>query len=131
MDKLIKCIVPCHFGTEAVVKEEIYQLGYEPTLVQDGRITFETDLEGIAYANVHLRCGQRVLWEVGHGKVRSFEELFQFVEAIPWEDYIPEDGRFWVTKVSSIKSKLNSAPDIQAITKKAMVSRLQKKVSKK
>lgn len=127
MDKLIKCIVPCHFGTEAVVKEEIYQLGYEPTLVQDGRITFETDLEGIAYANVHLRCGQRVLWEVGHGKVRSFEELFQFVEAIPWEDYIPEDGRFWVTKVSSIKSKLNSAPDIQAITKKAMVSRLQKK----
>ena len=122
--KKIKCIVPCHFGTEAVVKDELYEMGYDVLSVQDGRIAFETDLEGIAYGNVHLRCGQRILWEVGTGHVETFEDLYQCVREIPWEDYIPEDGRFWVVKVSSIKSQLTSGPDIQSITKRGIVDRL-------
>lgn len=122
--KKYELVVPCHFGMEAVTKREIYDLGYEITRVEDGRITFEGDAEAICRANVFLRTAERVLLLVGRFKATTFEELFQGIKALPWEDYIPQDGRFWVKKASSIKSKLFSPSDIQSIAKKAMVERL-------
>ena len=122
--KTYELVVPCHFGMEAVTKREIYDLGYEITKVEDGRITFEGDAEAICRANVFLRTAERVLLLVGRFKATTFEELFQGIKALPWEEYIPKDGRFWVKKASSIKSKLFSPSDIQSIAKKAMVERL-------
>lgn len=122
--KTYELVVPCHFGMEAVTKREIYDLGYEITRVEDGRITFEGDAEAICRANVFLRTAERVLLLVGRFKATTFEELFQGIKALPWEDYIPQDGKFWVKKASSIKSKLFSPSDIQSIAKKAMVERL-------
>ncbi|MBQ2705223.1 MAG: class I SAM-dependent RNA methyltransferase [Agathobacter sp.] len=122
--KTYELVVPCHFGMEAVTKREIYDLGYEITRVEDGRITFEGDAEAICRANVFLRSAERVLLLVGRFKATTFEELFQGIKALPWEEYIPQDGKFWVKKASSIKSKLFSPSDIQSITKKAMVERL-------
>ncbi len=122
--KTYELVVPCHFGMEAVTKREIYDLGYEITRVEDGRITFEGDAEAICRANVFLRTAERVLLLVGRFKATTFEELFQGVKALPWEEYIPQDGKFWVKKASSIKSKLFSPSDIQSIAKKAMVERL-------
>ena len=122
--KTYELVVPCHFGMEAVTKREIYDLGYEITRVEDGRITFEGDAEAICRANVFLRSAERVLLLVGRFKATTFEELFQGIKALPWEEYIPKDGKFWVKKASSIKSKLFSPSDIQSITKKAMVERL-------
>lgn len=117
-------IVPCHFGLEAVMKREIYDLGYEVTRVEDGRVTFEGDEEAICRANIFLRGAERVLLVVGRFTATTFDELFEGIRALPWEDYIPKDGRFWVTKASSIKSKLFSPSDIQSIVKKAMVERM-------
>ncbi len=122
--KTYELVVPCHFGMEAVTKREIYDLGYEITRVEDGRITFEGDEEAICRANVFLRTAERVLLLVGRFKAATFEELFQGIKALPWEEYIPKDGKFWVKKASSIKSKLFSPSDIQSIAKKAMVERL-------
>ena len=122
--KTYELVVPCHFGMEAVTKREIYDSGYEITRVEDGRITFEGDAEAICRANVFLRTAERVLLLVGRFKATTFEELFQGVKALPWEAYIPKDGKFWVKKASSIKSKLFSPSDIQSIAKKAMVERL-------
>ena len=122
--KTYELVVPCHFGMEAVTKREIYDLGYEITRVEDGRITFEGDAEAICRANVFLRTAERVLLLVGRFKATTFEELFQGIKALPWEEYIPKDGKFWVKKASSIKSKLFSPSDIQSIAKKAMVERL-------
>ena len=122
--KTYELVVPCHFGMEAVTKREIYDLGYEITRVEDGRITFEGDAEAICRANVFLRTAERVLLLVGRFKATTFEELFQGIKALPWEEYIPRDGKFWVKKASSIKSKLFSPSDIQSIAKKAMVERL-------
>lgn len=122
--KTYELVVPCHFGMEAVTKREIYDLGYEITRVEDGRITFEGDAEAICRANVFLRSAERVLLLVGRFKATTFEELFQGVKALPWEEYIPQDGKFWVKKASSIKSKLFSPSDIQSIAKKAIVERL-------
>ncbi len=122
--KTYELVVPCHFGMEAVTKREIYDLGYEITRVEDGRITFEGDAEAICRANVFLRSAERVLLLVGRFKATTFEELFQGIKALPWEDYIPKDGKFWVKKASSIKSKLFSPSDIQSIAKKAIVERL-------
>ena len=124
--KTYELVVPCHFGMEAVTKREIYDLGYEITKVEDGRITFEGDAEAICRANVFLRTAERVLLLVGRFKATTFEELFQGIKALPWEEYIPQDGKFWVKKASSIKSKLFSPSDIQSIAKKAMVERLKK-----
>ncbi|MEG0215972.1 MAG: THUMP domain-containing protein, partial [Hungatella sp.] len=98
--------------------------GYEISLVEDGRVTFVGDEEAICRANIFLRTTERVLLKVGEFKAESFEELFQKTKAIPWEDYVPVDGKFWVTKASSIKSKLFSPSDIQSIMKKAMVERM-------
>lgn len=122
--KTFQLIVPCHFGLEAVTKREIYDLGYEITRVEDGRITFEGDVEAICRANVFLRTAERVLLQVGRFHAETFDELFEGIKALPWEEYIPQDGKFWVTKASSIKSKLFSPSDIQSIAKKAMVERM-------
>lgn len=122
--KTYELIAPCHFGLEAVLKKEILDLGYEISLVEDGRITFIGDDEAICRANIFLRTAERVLLKVGEFPAESFEDLFQGTKSIPWEEYIPEDGKFWVSKASSIKSKLFSPSDIQSIMKKAMVERL-------
>lgn len=124
--KTYELIAPCHFGLEAVLKKEILNLGYEISLVEDGRVTFIGDDEAVCRANIFLRTAERVLLKVGCFKAETFEDLFQGTRAIPWEEYIPEDGKFWVAKASSIKSKLFSPSDIQSIMKKAMVERLKK-----
>lgn len=120
-------LVPCHFGLEAVLKREIYDLGYEITKVEDGRVTFEGDEEAICRANIFLRTAERVMIQIGRFKATTFEELFQGIKNLPWEEYIPEDGKFWVKKASSINSKLFSPSDIQSIAKKAMVERMKQK----
>ena len=123
-------LVPCHFGLEAVLKREIYDLGYEITKVEDGRVTFEGDEEAICRANIFLRTAERVMIQVGRFKATTFEELFQGIKNLPWEEYIPEDGKFWVKKASSINTKLFSPSDIQSIAKKAMVERMKQKYHK-
>ena len=117
-------IAPCHFGLEAVLKREITDLGYDVIKVEDGRLTFIGDAQAISRANVFLRSAERILLKTGCFKAETYEELFQGTKNIPWENYIPVDGKFWVTKASSIKSKLFSPSDIQSIMKKAMVERL-------
>jgi len=128
--KTYELIAPCHFGLEAVLKKEIYELGYEITKVEDGRVTFEGDAEAICRANIFLRTAERILLKTGQFHAETFEELFQGIKKIPWEEYIPEDGKFWVTKASSIKSKLFSPSDIQSIVKKAMVERMKQRYRK-
>ena len=125
--KKIELIAPCHFGLEAVLKKEIYDLGYEIIKVEDGRVTFEGDAEAICRANVYLRTAERVLLKAGEFTAETFDELFEGIRAIPWEQYIPRDGKFWVAKASSIKSRLFSPSDIQSIVKKAMVERLKRR----
>lgn len=124
--KTYELVAPCHFGLETVTKREIYDLGYEVTRVEDGRITFEGDAEAICRANVFLRTTERVLLLVGRFHAETFDEFFEGIKALPWEEYIPMDGKFWVTKASSIKSKLFSPSDLQSLAKKAMVERLKK-----
>lgn len=120
----IQLVTPCHFGMEAVLKREIYDLGYDITKVEDGRVTFEGDLETICRSNIFLRTAERVMVQIGRFRATTFDELYENMKALPWEDWIPQDGKFWVKKASSVKSKLFSASDIQSICKKAMVDRL-------
>ena len=117
-------IAPCHFGMEAVLKREIQDLGYEITNVDNGKVTFEGDAEAIARANIFLRTTERILLKVAEFRAVIFDELFEEIKAIPWENYIPKDGKFWVTKANSVSSKLFSPSDIQKIVKKAMVERM-------
>ncbi|MGN0424984.1 MAG: class I SAM-dependent RNA methyltransferase [Acetatifactor sp.] len=117
-------IAPCHFGMESVLKREIDDLGYDITEVSDGRVTFFGDEEALCRANVFLRSAERILIKIGSFHAQTYEELFQGTKDLPWEDYIPADGKFWVAKAASIKSKLFSPSDIQSIMKKAMVERL-------
>lgn len=126
----MELIAPCHFGLEAVLKREVQDLGYEIANVEDGRVTFYGDAEAICRANIFLRTAERILLKVGEFKALTFDELFEKTKAIPWENYIPENGKFWVTKASSIKSKLFSPSDIQSIMKKAMVERMKKQYHK-
>jgi putative N6-adenine-specific DNA methylase len=119
-----KLMAPCHFGLESVLKKEIQDLGYEVLLVEDGRVTFEGDEEAICRANIFLRTAERVLIQTDRFMAKTYDELFEGIKKIEWEKYIPVDGKFWVTKASSIKSQLFSPSDIQRIAKKAMVERL-------
>ncbi|POP30772.1 class I SAM-dependent RNA methyltransferase [Lactonifactor longoviformis] len=123
----LELIAPCHFGLEAVLKREIIDLGYDISQVEDGKVTFWGDAEAIAYANVFLRTAERVMIKVGKIKATTFEELFDKTKELPWENFIPKDGKFWVAKANSIKSKLYSPSDIQSIMKKAIVERLKGK----
>ena len=118
-------IAPCHFGLEAVLKKEVVDLGYEVTEVENGRVTFIGDAEAICRANIFLRTAERVLLKVGSFKAVTFDELFEATRAIPWEKYLPKDGKCWVKKASSISSKLFSPSDIQRIMKKAIARHMQ------
>ena len=117
-------IVPCHFGLESVCKKEIHDLGYEVSLVSDGKVHFIGDAESIVRANIFLRTGERVLIKLGSFHAESYEDLYQGTKALPLEEVLPVDASFWVTKASSVKSKLFSPRDIQSVMKKAMVDRL-------
>lgn len=122
--KRMELIAPCHFGLESVLKREILDLGYEISSVEDGRVSFWGDAQAICEANIFLRTAERILLKVGSFKAETFDELFEKTKALPWENYIPKNGKFWVTKAASVKSKLFSPSDIQSIMKKAMVERL-------
>ncbi len=119
-------IAPCHFGMEAVLKREILDLGYEIVAVDNGKVTFRADAEGICRANIFLRTTERILLKVAEFKAFTFDELFENIKALPWDRYIPKDGKFWVAKASSVNSQLFSPSDIQRIVKKAMVESLKK-----
>ncbi len=125
--KKYKYMAPCHFGMESVLKNEIKDLGYEITEVMDGRVIFSGGADAVARSNVFLRTAERVLLIAGDFTAKTFDELFEGIKKIDWPDYIPEDGRFWVTKAASVKSKLFSPSDIQSIVKKAMVEKMKEK----
>lgn len=122
--KKYELIAPCHFGLESILKREITDLGYDVVKVEDGRITFIGDEEAICRSNIFLRTAERILIKAGSFKAETYEELFQGTKSIPWEELIPADGKFWITKAASIKSRLFSPSDIQSVMKKAMVERL-------
>ncbi len=120
----ITLIAPCHFGLEAVLKREIQDLGYKITEVDDGRVTFTGDDHAVARSNIFLRTAERILLKVGEFRATTFDQLFEGTKALPWEDLLPNHAKFWVAKVSSVKSRLFSPSDIQAVMKKAMVERM-------
>jgi len=125
--KSYEWIAPCHFGTEAVCKREITDLGYEISQVEDGKVTFKGGLDAMCRANINMRTTERILFKVASFNAYTFDELFEKTKKIPWEELIPRNGRFWVAKANSIKSKLFSPSDIQSIMKKAMVERLKER----
>ena len=125
--KKMELIAPCHFGLEAVLKRENLDRGYEISEVEDGRVTFYGDADAICRANIFLRTAERILLKVGSFRAVTFEELFDKTKELPWEDYIPQNGKFWVAKAASVKSKLFSTSDIQSIMKKAMARRMQER----
>ncbi len=119
----LELIATTAFGIESIVNRELHNLGYTETKVENGKITFTTNELGICRSNLWLRSAERVLLKIGEFKATTFEELFQQTKALPWEQWIPIDGEFPV-EGKSIKSKLFSVSDCQAIVKKAIVERL-------
>ncbi|MEI3604768.1 class I SAM-dependent RNA methyltransferase [Pseudogracilibacillus sp. SE30717A] len=125
MTQQVTLIATSAMGLESIVANEVRNLGYNPT-VDNGKITFQAPLSAIPRCNLWLRVADRVKLVVGEFKVKTFDELFEAVKALPWERFIPEDGAFPVTGKSH-KSTLFSVSDCQAITKKAIVDRLKLK----
>lgn len=124
MGKSFELIAPCHFGLESVLKKEILDLGYEIVAVEDGRVTFKGDESVIPRANIFIRTAERILLKMGSFKATTFDELFEGTKALPWEEYLPRDAKFWVTKATTNKSALFSGSSIQSIVKKAIVDRM-------
>ncbi len=124
MENKIELIAPCHFGLESVLKREILDLGYEIVSVEDGRVTFVGDVEAICRANIFIRTAERILLKMGSFPAKDFDELFEGTKAIPWEEVLPRDAKFWVTKATTNKSALFSGSAIQSIVKKAIVERM-------
>ncbi len=119
----IELIATATFGLEAVVKREIENLGYRVLRSEDAKITYLSDERGIVRSNLRLRCADRVLLKMGEFDVPTSEDLFQQTKALPWEEWIPPDGRFTVN-CTTVKSALRSEPACQKTVKKAIVERL-------
>lgn len=126
MKKEIELIATAGFGLEAIVAREVTRLGYNDITVENGRVTIRADLDAIPRLNLWLRCADRILVKMGEFPARSFEELFQNTRALPWPDWIPQDGNFPV-EGKSIKSQLFSVSDCQAIVKKAVVEKMKER----
>ncbi len=124
-DRMRFC-VPCLFGVEGLVAQELREMELEEVQAENGRVLFSGGWEAMVRANLNSRFGERVLLLLGEFPARSFEELFQGVKALPWEDLLKREDQFPVTG-SSLSSQLHSVPDCQAIVKKAIVERLKAK----
>jgi putative N6-adenine-specific DNA methylase len=124
--KIYELIATTTFGLEAIVKRELMDLGFEITETENGKVTFKSDIRGIAKANLWLRCADRVLLKVAQFKAITFDELFEKTKKIDWSEFIPKNGRFPVDG-QSVKSTLFSISDSQAIVKKAIVENLKTK----
>lgn len=125
MKETFKLVATAAAGLEAVVGKEVRALGFD-CQVENGKVYFEGDLEAIAKTNLWLRAADRVKIIVGQFPARTFEELFQGVFALDWENYVPLGAKFPISKAKCVKSKLHNEPSVQAITKKAVVKKLQK-----
>ncbi|KGK89803.1 N-6 DNA methylase [Desulfosporosinus sp. HMP52] len=119
----IELIATAAFGLESIVARELKQLGYDDIIVENGKVILKTDELGICRTNLWLRSADRVLLRIGSFEARTFEELFQQTKSLPWEDWLSIDANFPV-QGKSVKSKLYSVSDCQAIVKKAIVERL-------
>ena len=119
-------ISPCFYGMEKMLATEIKNLGFEIEKTEDGRVTYKTGEDGIAKANMWLRCAERVNLKVAEFEARTFDELYENTKRINWSKYIPYGAQFPVSKASSIKSKLFSTTDVQSIVKKAIVDNLKR-----
>ena len=119
----LELIAAATFGLEAPVKREIEALGYRIIRAEDGKITFSGDERAVVRANLWLRCADRVQIKMGEFAALEFEDLFQQMKGIAWEEWIPPDGRF-VVNGSSVKSKLSSVPACQSVAEKALIERL-------
>ena len=115
--------IPCLFGLEGLVGSELRRLELRDVQVENGRVLCRGTAADLPRLNIHLRCGERVLLQLGSFPARSFEALFQGTAALPWEDFIPADGQFPV-KGHALDSQLHSVPDCQKIIKKAAAKRL-------
>lgn len=125
MAQTITLIATAAMGIEAIVAKEVRELGYEPK-TENGKVTFSAPISAIPRCNLWLRTADRIKIQIGSFKAETFDELFEATKALPWEDFIPEDGQFPVIGKSH-KSKLHSVPDCQAIVKKAVAERLKLK----
>lgn len=130
MMEKITLIASATMGVESIVRDECKALGFENVNAFNGRVEFEGTVRDIVKANIHLRCADRVFLKMGEFKATTFEQLFNNIKRLNWQDIIPEDGEFPVSWVSSVKSKLFSKSDIQSITKKAIVEKLKEKYKK-
>ena len=120
----ITLIASSTMGLESIVRDECVELGFKNVKTFNGRVEFDGTVRDIPKANIHLRCADRVFIKMGEFKAFTFDELFRNIKKIDWQNYIPENGEFPVSWVSSVKSKLFSKSDIQRITKKAIVEKL-------
>src|SRR5690606_35532047 len=118
-------IATAAFGLEAVVDRELERLGYTDRVVEDGKVTFAADEAAIARTNLWLRSADRVLLQMGEFTAVDFGELFDRVESLPWESWLPRDAAIGV-EVRAVRSPIRSPRSAQSIVKKAIVTRLGK-----
>jgi putative N6-adenine-specific DNA methylase len=122
-DNRYTLVCPCLFGTESLIADELKLMGFDAPACTNGRVTFSGTQQDIARANIGLRCAERVLIELGSFRASTFDELFEGIKALPWEDFIGREDSFPVAGWS-LQSQLHSVPDCQKIVKKAVVERL-------
>lgn len=125
MKKTFNLVATAAAGLEAVVGREIRDLGID-CQVENGKVRFQGNVRTIITTNLWLRAADRVKIVVGEFPARTFEELFQGVYKLDWENYLPLGAKFPISKAKCVKSKLHNEPSVQAISKKAVVKKLQK-----
>ncbi len=123
----ITLIASTTMGLESIVTQELKDLGYKNINTMNGKVEYEGEIEDICKSNLWLRCADRIYLKMGEFKATSFEELFEKTKKLPWHEIIPKNGEFPVSWISSVKSKLFSKSDSQAIIKKAIVEKLKLK----
>ena len=123
-----KLIALCAFGLESIVAGELEKIGYTVLIKENGKVFFNGDENAIARCNIHLRTAERVVIKMNEFIAKDFEELYQGILSVKWENIIPENGEIYVTGKSN-KSKLTHVPSCQSIVKKAIINSLKRKYS--
>lgn len=122
---MTKFLITTSFGLEALVKRQLFDMGYENLDVTDGMIGLDANLHDVARLNIELREADRVYLVVDEFEAKDFDQLFEKLKAITWSDYLSKDSNF-IINARTYKSKLHSVPTIQSVSEKAVVESMKK-----
>ena len=116
----MKLLIPVASGLEQTTKRQLLTLGFDKAPADNGRLEIEGDWQDVARLNVFLRSGERVLIVLDRFHAVTFDELYEGIYNIPWENWLTVESKILMDG-KSVQSQLAALKAAGGVAKKAII----------